>query len=44
MRDAHIMEEKIPDAALKVIPETGHFSYAENPEMFTDIVRGYLKI
>jgi pimeloyl-ACP methyl ester carboxylesterase len=44
MRDAHIMEEKIPDAVLKVIPGTGHFSYAENPGMFTDIIRDYLGI
>ena len=42
MRDARIMEEKIPNAGLCVIPGTGHFSYAENPGMFTEILNAFI--
>lgn len=42
MRDARIMEEKIPNAGLCVIPGTGHFSYAENPRMFTEILNAFI--
>ncbi len=42
MRDAHIMEEKIPDSALAVIPGAGHFSFAENPKLFEQIINAYL--
>lgn len=42
VRDAHIMDEKIPNSGLAVIPGTGHFSYAGNPELFGQIVNAYL--
>ena len=42
IRDAHIMEENIPDSGLAVIPGTGHFSYAENPSLFAQIINAYL--
>ena len=42
MRDAHIMEEKIPHAGLVVLSGCGHFSYAEQPAKFTSILRSYL--
>ena len=42
MRDAHIMEEKIPHAGLVVLEGSGHFSYAEQPAKFTGILRSYL--
>ena len=42
IRDAHIMEENIPNSGLAVIPGTGHFSYAENPALFAQIINAYL--
>ena len=42
IRDAHIMEEKIPNSGLAVIPGAGHFSYAENPALFAQIINAYL--
>ena len=42
MRDAHIMEEKIPQAGLVVLEGSGHFSYAEQPAKFTGIIRAFL--
>ena len=42
IRDAHIMEEKIPHAGLAVLEGSGHFSYAEQPAKFTSILRSYL--
>lgn len=42
MRDAHIMEKEIPDSKLFVIPDTGHFSYAENPALFAEAVNTFL--
>ena len=42
IRDAHIMEENIPNSGLAVIPGTGHFSFAENPALFAQIINAYL--
>lgn len=42
MRDAHIMEERIPNAGLVVLEGSGHFSYAEQPAKFTSILRSFL--
>lgn len=42
IRDARIMEERIPNSGLAVIPGTGHFSYAENPSLFAHIINSYL--
>lgn len=40
--DAHIMEQKFQDAGLVVIPGAGHFSFAENPALFTSAIRAFL--
>lgn len=42
LHDAQVMEQKFQDAGLVVIPGTGHFSYAENPVMFTNAIRAFL--
>lgn len=42
LNDAKIMEQKFQDAGLVVIPGTGHFSYAENPALFTSVIRAFL--
>ena len=42
IRDAHIMEDNIPNCGLAVIPGTGHFSYAENPALFAQIINAFL--
>lgn len=36
---AHVMEEKIPDAALKIMPGCGHFAYLEEYEQFKRIAK-----
>ena len=43
IRDAHIMEEKIPNCGLAVIPGTGHFSFLEKPAQFRGIMEAYLQ-
>ena len=43
IRDAHIMEENIPNCGLAVIPGTGHFSFLEKPAQFRGIMEAYLK-
>ena len=40
--DAHIMEEKIPDAALVVLEGTDHFSFLYRPAEFRRILRAFL--
>ncbi|MGN0347315.1 MAG: alpha/beta fold hydrolase [Lachnospiraceae bacterium] len=42
--DAKIMEEKIPNSGLAVIPGTGHFSFLEQPVVFQNIMRSYFQI
>lgn len=42
--DAHIMEEKIPNAGLAVIKGTGHFSFLEQPVIFANIMKSYFQI
>ena len=44
MRDAKIMEEKIPNSGLVVLPGAGHFSYLEQPAKFSSIMRSYFGI
>lgn len=41
--DAYIMEERIPNCGLAVIPGTGHFSFLEKPAQFRGIMEAYLK-
>lgn len=40
--DAHIMEKGFKDAGLVVIKGAGHFSYAENPSLFSEVLRSFL--
>ena len=44
MRDARLMEEKIPNAGLAVLEGAGHFSFLEQPLVFRNIMRAYFKI
>ncbi len=44
MRDARIMEEKIPDCGLAVISGAGHYCFLEQPVVFRNIMRSYFKI
>lgn len=42
--DAKLMEERIPDVGLAVIPGTGHFCFLEKPGQFAGIMRSYFNI
>lgn len=44
IEDAKIMEKKMPNAGLAVIPGTGHYSFLENPRLFRSIMRVYFKM
>lgn len=44
MRDAKIMEEKIPNAGLAVISNAGHFSFLDQPVIFRNIMRVYFRM
>lgn len=44
MRDAKIMEEKIPNAGLAVIQNAGHFSFLDQPVIFRNIMRVYFRM
>ena len=44
IRDANIMDEKIPNSGLAVIKGTGHFSFLEQPAIFSNIMRTYFGI
>ena len=41
--DAHIMEEKMPNAALVTIEGAGHYSFLEQPVLFRSIIRSFLE-
>jgi pimeloyl-ACP methyl ester carboxylesterase len=41
--DAHILEEEIPQAILKIFPETGHSPMQEKPARFNEEVRKFLQ-
>ena len=42
IRDAKIMEEKMPNAGLAVIEGTGHYSFLEDPVRFRGILQAFL--
>ena len=42
--DAHIMEEKIPNAGLAVIQNAGHFCFVEQRVIFDRIMKSFFKI
>ena len=44
LSDAKTMEKLIPDAGLVVAHGTGHFSFLENPGLFTAVIRNFFKI
>ena len=44
LSDAKKMEKLIPDAGLVVAHGTGHFSFLENPGLFTAIMKNFFKI
>lgn len=43
LRDAKIMEEKIPDAGLVAFPGCGHYSFLDNPSQFAAVLRSFLQ-
>ena len=44
LADAKKMEKLIPDAGLVVAHGTGHFSFLENPGLFTAVIKNFFKI
>ena len=44
LSDAKTMEKLIPDAGLVVAHGTGHFSFLENPGLFTAVIKKFFKI
>ncbi len=44
LRDARIMEEKIPNAGLVVFEGAGHYSFLEKPLEFKNIMRSFFRI
>lgn len=44
LSDGRLMEKKIPDAGLVVLPKAGHFSYLEQPAICISAFRSFLEI
>jgi len=42
LADAQLMAERIPSARLAVIPAAGHLSNLEQPDVFNDVVTGFV--
>ncbi|MBR5406907.1 MAG: alpha/beta hydrolase [Lachnospiraceae bacterium] len=42
--DGRLMEERIPNSGLAVLPGCGHFSFLENPAVFKSIMRSFFNI
>lgn len=42
MRDARIMEKRIPEAGLVAFPGCGHYSFLDNPFQFAAVLRSFL--
>ena len=42
--DGELMERSMPDAGLARIEGAGHFSFADSPVVFTNILRSYFKL
>lgn len=42
-RVAHEFDRRVRGARLAVVPDCGHVSNLENPQMFNDILRGFLR-
>jgi pimeloyl-ACP methyl ester carboxylesterase len=43
LRDAYIMDEKLPDSRLRIIENTGHFSFLEKPDEADRVIMDFLK-
>ncbi|MBS0172277.1 MAG: alpha/beta fold hydrolase [Nitrospira sp.] len=43
LADAELMAREIPGARLAVIPAAGHLSNREQPEVFTELLRGFVE-
>lgn len=43
LRDAKYMEKHIPDAGLVAFPDTGHYSFLDNPGGFAAVIREFFK-
>ncbi|MBO6066313.1 MAG: alpha/beta hydrolase, partial [Lachnospiraceae bacterium] len=44
MKDAKLMEEKIPNNGLVVLSPAGHFSFLDKPQVFKSVLRSYFKL
>ena len=44
MRDARIMEKRIPDAGLVSFPGCGHYSFLDNPYQFAAVLRSFINV
>lgn len=44
LRDARIMEKRIPDAGLVSYPEAGHYSFLDRPAQTTAVIKSFLNI
>lgn len=44
LRDAKIMEKKIPDAGLVSYPEAGHYSFLDRPAQTVAVIKSFLNI
>ena len=44
LSDAKTMEKLIPDAGLVIAHGTGHFSFLENPGLFTTVIKNFFNI
>lgn len=44
VRDARIMEEKIPNAGLIIFEGAGHYSFLDKPQEFKSILRSFFRI
>ncbi len=44
LSDGQLMEKSIPDAGLVVLEGSGHFSFLEQPYVFQQVIKSFLKI
>lgn len=44
LSDGQLMEKSIPDAGLVVLEGAGHFSFLEQPYVFQQVIKSFLKI
>ena len=39
---AHAFGDSLPDARLAIVPGAAHFPYLEQPEVFVEVVEGFV--